>query len=85
MPDDHDLYLACFADDDHQCLRLLLDHATNVAGTSALAAPISTGDTVAVRLLLEAGADPSRVLPGDPPDPPVPRSLRRSSLTARPN
>jgi ankyrin repeat protein len=78
VPDDHDLYLACFGGDDHQCLRLLLGHVTDVARTSALAAPISTGDTVGVRLLLEAGADPRRPLPGDlfgdqiPPDPPVP-------------
>jgi ankyrin repeat protein len=78
VPDDHDLYLACFGGDDHQCLRLLLGHATDVAGTTALAAPVSTGDTVGVRLLLEAGADPRRPLPGDlfggqvPTDPPVP-------------
>ena len=78
VPDDHDLYLACFGGDDHQCLRLLLGHAANMAASSALAAPISTGDTVGVRLLLEAGADPRRPLPGDlaggriPPDPPVP-------------
>ena len=26
VPGDHDLYLAGFADDDHQCLRLLLSH-----------------------------------------------------------
>jgi hypothetical protein len=85
VPEDHDLYLACFGGDDHQCLRLLLGYATNVAGTSALSAPISTGDTVGVRLLLEAGADPGRPLPGDPPDPPVLQSRRQSSLTARPN
>ena len=77
-PDDHDLYLACFADDGHQSLRLLLDHAHNVQHTTALAAPISTGDTEAVRLLLQAGADPSRPLPGDlfgdgvPSEPPIP-------------
>jgi ankyrin repeat protein len=70
VPDDHDLYLACFGGDDSQCLRLLLGQAGNVAGTSALGAAISTGDTVAVRLLLEAGADPGRPLPGDPPDGP---------------
>ncbi len=78
VPDDHDLYLACFGEDDHQCLRLLLGRATNVAETTALAAPISTGDTVGVRLLIEAGADPGRPLPGDllggqiPVDPPIP-------------
>jgi ankyrin repeat protein len=78
VPGDHDLYLACFGGDDHQSLRLLLGRATDVAGTTALAAPISTGDTAGVRLLLEAGADPRRPLPGDlfgdgiPPDPPIP-------------
>jgi ankyrin repeat protein len=70
VPDDHDLYLACFGGDDSQCLRLLLGQAGDVAGTSALGAAISTGDTVAVRLLLEAGADPRRPLPGDQPDSP---------------
>jgi len=51
-----------FADDDHECLRLLLDHAADVRGIArmALAAPISTGDVEGVRLLLEAGADPGR-------------------------
>ena len=59
VPEDHDLYLAGFADDDHECLRLLLDHMPHMAvSTAALAAPISTGDTEAVRLLLEAGIDP---------------------------
>ncbi len=78
MPDDHDLYLACFGDDDHQSLRLLLSHAPNVSETTALAAPISTGDTAGVRLLLQAGADPNRPLPGDlfgdrvPAEPPIP-------------
>jgi ankyrin repeat protein len=70
VPDDHDLYLACFGGDDSQCLRLLLGQAGNVAGTSALGAAIAAGDTVAVRLLLEAGADPGRPLPGDSPDGP---------------
>jgi ankyrin repeat protein len=65
VPDDHDLYLACFGDDDHQSLRLLLGHAHDVQQTTALAAPISTGDTEGVRLLLQAGADPGRPLPGD--------------------
>jgi ankyrin repeat protein len=62
VPADHDLYLAGFGDDDHQCLRLLLSHATDVAQLArmALAAPISTSDTEGVRLLLEAGADPNR-------------------------
>jgi hypothetical protein len=45
VPDDHDLYLACFGDDDHESLRLLLERMPNIAETTALAAPISTGDT----------------------------------------
>jgi ankyrin repeat protein len=65
VPDDHDLYLACFGGDDHESLRLLLSHAPNVAETTALAAPISTGDTEGVRLLLQAGADPNRLPPAD--------------------
>jgi len=62
VPADHDLYLAGFGDDDHQCLRLLLRHATDVAQIAqmALAAPISTNDIEGARLLLEAGADPNR-------------------------
>ena len=31
VPGDHDLYLAGFADDNHECLRLLLFHAPEVA------------------------------------------------------
>jgi ankyrin repeat protein len=60
VPEDHDLYLAAFA--NHETLALLLAHTPDVAGTveMALAAPISTGDVEAVRLLLEAGADPGR-------------------------
>ena len=73
MPDDHDLYLAGFGDDDHQCLRLLLDHAADVPGLArmALAAPISTNDTEGVRLLLAAGADPRRYVDDDGPPCPV--------------
>jgi ankyrin repeat protein len=65
VPDDHDLYLACFGDDGHESLRVLLDHADpgSIAVTTALSAPISTGDTFAVRLLLRAGADPNRPMP----------------------
>lgn len=69
VPDDHDLYLACFGDDGHESLRLLLGHAPEVGQTTALSAPISTGDTEAVRLLLQAGADPNRPLPRDDGDP----------------
>jgi ankyrin repeat protein len=72
VPDDRDLYLAGFADDDHETLRLLLQHAGDVAGTarSALGAPISSGDIVGVRLLLDAGADPNRY--ADDAEPPAP-------------
>jgi ankyrin repeat protein len=75
--DDHTVYLAAF----HrglECLRLLLDHGSLDVGSTALAAPISTGDSEAARLLLNAGADPARPLPGDlfgeryPADPPFP-------------
>jgi ankyrin repeat protein len=65
VPDDHDLYLACFGDDDRQSVRLLVDHMPNLAESTALAAPISTGDTETVRLLLEAGVDPRRPTPAD--------------------
>jgi ankyrin repeat protein len=55
------LYLAGFGGDNHETLRLLLEHAGDVAGIvrSALAAPISNGDIEGVRLLLDAGADPN--------------------------
>jgi len=61
-PGDHDLYLAGFADHNHECLRLLLFHAADVAQLArmALAAPISLNDAEGVHLLLEAGADPNR-------------------------
>ncbi|GAA3093707.1 ankyrin repeat protein [Kribbella aluminosa] len=65
VPDDHDLYLACFGDDDHRSLRLLLARTTDLRDTTALAAPISTGDTEAVRLLLEAGANPNLAAPAE--------------------
>jgi ankyrin repeat protein len=74
-PDDHALYLAAFG---AGTLRLLLPYAENIAETTALAAPISVSDTEAVRLLLAAGADASRPLPGDlfgervPAEPPIP-------------
>ena len=67
VPEDHDLYLAGFGDDGHQCLRLLLDHATDVPEIArmALAAPISTNYTEGVRLLLAAGADPRKYVHDD--------------------
>jgi ankyrin repeat protein len=43
-----------------------------LAGSTALAAPVSTGDTGTARLLLAAGADPNTPLPGDDGDPPWP-------------
>lgn len=58
-PNDEDLYLAGFAHDRHQLLPLLLAHLPeDIELGHALAAPISNNDTHAVRLLLEAGADP---------------------------
>jgi hypothetical protein len=67
VPDDHDVYLACFGDDVHENLRLLLEAMPGdaIAETTALAAPISTGDTEGVRLLLGAGADPRRPSPAE--------------------
>jgi len=67
VPDDHDLYLAGFGGDDHQSLRMMLDHTDDVAGIAemALAAPLSQNDAEGVRLLLEAGADPRRYADDD--------------------
>jgi ankyrin repeat protein len=63
-PDDHVLYLAAF-ESDHECLRLLLPYAPDIAATTALSAPISTGNVAGVRLLLDAGADPNHLLDAD--------------------
>jgi ankyrin repeat protein len=60
-PDDHVLYLAAF-DGDHECLRLLLPYAPDIAATTALSAPISTGDIAGAWLILDAGADPNHLL-----------------------
>ena len=79
MPGDHDLYLAGFADDNHECLRLLLFHAADVAQLSrmALAAQISINDAEGVHLLLGAGADPNRYADdADPPSPVVYAAIR---------
>jgi hypothetical protein len=78
VPDDHDVYLACFGGDDHECLRLVVEHCENLRESTALAAPISIGDTEGVRILLDAGVDARTLLPGDlfgdsiSADPPVP-------------
>jgi ankyrin repeat protein len=73
------LYLAAF-ESDHECLRLLLPYAPDIAATTALSAPISTGDAAGVRLLLDAGADLNHLLDAgllgesheqEPPVPPL--------------
>ena len=75
---DHDLYLAGFAAAPARCVSLLLEHVPDAAETAeqALAAPISTGDSEVVRLLLEAGVDPGRYRNdnGDPAAP-IPAAL----------
>jgi ankyrin repeat protein len=79
VPGDHDLYLAGFADDNRECLQLLLFHAADVAQVArmALAAPISTNDAEGVHLLLAAGADPDRYADdADPPSPVVYAAIR---------
>jgi ankyrin repeat protein len=80
-PDDHVVYLAAFhahprrsapgvipglrGPAGHDCLRLLLSHHGLPAASTALAAPISLGDAEGVRMMLDAGADPNRLLPGE--------------------
>ncbi len=61
-PDDDCLYNAGFAADPPRLLRLLIEHGADIPGLAeqALAAPISAHDTEAVRVLLDAGADPRR-------------------------
>jgi ankyrin repeat protein len=79
VPGDHDLYLAGFGADDHECLRLLLGRTADVAQVArmALAAPISINDTEGVRLLLAAGTDPNRYADdADPPSPAVYAAVR---------
>lgn len=70
---DDELYLAGFAGDDHESLRLLLASVPDVSeiATMALAAPISQDDAEGVRLLLEAGADPGRFVADSDRDAPV--------------
>ena len=88
-PDDHVLYLAVF-DDTGESLRLLLPHARDIAATTALSAAVSTGDTTAARLLLDAGADPNRLLDAGllgeshEHEPPVPPLFAAVALAAGP-
>jgi ankyrin repeat protein len=86
-PDDHVLYLAAF-ETGHECLRLLLPHAPDIAATTALSAPISTGDAAGARLLLDAGADPNHLLDAgllgesheqEPPVPPLSAAVDQES------
>ncbi|MGO9189214.1 MAG: ankyrin repeat domain-containing protein [Streptosporangiaceae bacterium] len=83
VPEDHDLYLAGFADDDHECLRLLLGHTADVAeiARTALSAPISRNDLDGVRLLLGAGADPRRYDDGNAPPCPAVYDAVRSACS----
>ncbi|HYK33427.1 MAG TPA: ankyrin repeat domain-containing protein [Streptosporangiaceae bacterium] len=59
VPDDDDLYLAGFGD-DNDTLRLLLSGPSEIREIAkmALAAPLSGNNVEGVRLLLDAGADP---------------------------
>jgi hypothetical protein len=84
VPGDHDLYLARFADDNHECLRLLLFHAADAAelGRMALATPISLNDAEGVHLLLKAGADPKRYAGDADPLSPVIYAAIRSGCSA---
>jgi ankyrin repeat protein len=58
-PADEDIYLAGFAHDRHELLRLLLPHVSDPAELRhAFASPIDNNDAESLRLLLAAGADP---------------------------
>ena len=66
--EDHDLYLAEFTSGEHEwCQRLLLAHTPDVRAIAeqALSAPVSMNHVEAVRLLLDAGADPGHYRDGD--------------------
>jgi ankyrin repeat protein len=62
---DADLYAGGFA--GSWCVRMLLERVPDGAeiAEQALGAPISSGDVETVRLLLDAGADPTRYRDGD--------------------
>jgi ankyrin repeat protein len=82
VPTDNDLYLAGFAD-DHQCLRMLIDHAdVRTIARMALAAPIGGNDAEGVRLLLEAGADPGQYHDDNDQSSPVIYAAVRSNCAA---
>jgi ankyrin repeat protein len=79
---DDDLYAAGFA--GSWCVRTLLERVPNIAeiAEQALGAPISTGDVDAVRLLLDAGADPTRYRDGDGhPAAVIPEALAEAAPT----
>jgi hypothetical protein len=84
LPGDHDLYLARFADDNHECPRRLLFHAADATQLAriALAAPISVNDAEGVHLLLEAGANPERYADDADPLSPLIYAAIRSSCSA---
>ena len=73
-----------------ESLRLLLPHARDIAATTALSAAVSTGNTTAARLLLDAGADPSQLLDAGllgeshEQEPPVPPLFAAVALAAGP-
>jgi len=54
VPGDHDLYLAGSADDNHECLRLLLFHAADVAQLAC-----QDADRAKVERLLAADPGPA--------------------------
>ena len=61
-PDDDTLYNAGWAADSPRLLRLLIEQGADVRAVAeqALAAPISSNNLAAARVLLDAGADPRR-------------------------
>ena len=82
--EDHDLYMAGFADGSETwCLRRLLDHTPDVRAIAAqaFAPPIGSNDIAALRLLLDAGADPNRYRnDDDQPEHPFPPRSRRAAI-----